>query len=772
MANERTQERFDEARERLVNAANTAGIDPGVMIRIAGFESHGFNPEARPVSSRHPELNTVRQFDGTMAMSTAYGYGQFLDGTWQDMINRHGERYGIEGAATMTRAQANAPELRNNRDLQAGMLAEFTRENLDRIAPIAGPNADANVYAMHNLGGRDGPNFLRAMRDNPDALVSDNGLLSSNVISRNPALYMDGNRVLTVREAYGRMSEQLAPYQAYSDQVGAPAQTTPGTTPQAPARTAADPLADGALSRGERGEPVRHLQEQLVTLGAEFRDSQGRPLAPTGVFAQQTETAVRNFQGGHNLPQTGVADEATRTAIDAAVAQRRTAPDAAPVQPGANPTPAGEQPAAPAQPTRAGPQSFDDVMRVMLPPQAGTTPHVTSDFGPRTINGQAGNHGGVDFNFVGGQNGTNLEHPTVRSPVSGEVVFSGGQYGTVKIRDDQGNTHEILHMDSRTVQVTNPPTRVEAGDPIGTMGGRGPNGPDQYAQHVHYQLRDPAGNLTDPQAYWNNPARTQGRDEPAAAAPTRQTPAEAPAAEGRTPAPANVAPTPEGRTPAAENVVPMAPTRSGAMADGVLREHERGPEVERFQRILADQGYRGVDGKPLEVDGKFGPNTRHAVTEFQRDHDIDRLGVIGPKTQAALETTERQQLTSPNNEHNGLYKQMLGRVEEAEAARNIPKGEHSSKLAAALTVEAIREGVTQVDRVDLSRDGSMARAVQFSAMGDRPEINRNTDAISTQQAIQQPVRESSEQAQQVANNVRMQQMDDRQQTQAMSQGGR
>ena len=119
MANQdRTQERFDEARERLVTAANNAGIDPGVMIRIAGFESHGFNDAARPISSRHPEQNTVRQFDGTMAMSSAYGYGQFLDGTWQTMINRYGAQYGVEGAATMTREQANAPELRTNRDLQ------------------------------------------------------------------------------------------------------------------------------------------------------------------------------------------------------------------------------------------------------------------------------------------------------------------------------------------------------------------------------------------------------------------------------------------------------------------------------------------------------------------------------------------------------------------------------------------------------------------------------------------------------------------------------
>ncbi len=388
---DRKQERFDEARERFVRAANDAGIDPELMVKIAGFESGGFNPNARPIS-RNPDLNTVRQFDGTMAMSSAHGYGQFLNGTWQEMVNRYGEKYGIEGAATMTRAEANAPELRTNRDLQASMLAEFTRENMERIRGIAGPNADANVYAMHNLGSQGGERFLRALQDNPNALVTDNGLMSNDVVRRNPSLYKDGERTLTVQEAYDRMGQQLAPYQRFADQVagrtqGAPTETAPGQTPP-------------------------------------------------------TQTA----------------------------------------------------------PTQTGPQSFDDAMRTMLPTQNGTAPHITSHFGHRTLNGRDDNHGGVDFNYVGGQNGTNLEHPTVRSPVSGVVVYGEGQgnYGTVKIRDDQGNMHEILHLDSRSVRATDPPTRIEAGDPIGTMGGRGPNGPGQYAQHVHYQMRDPSGRSDRP----------------------------------------------------------------------------------------------------------------------------------------------------------------------------------------------------------------------------------------------------------------------------------
>lgn len=801
---DRVQERFDEARERFVRAANAAGIDPEVMVKIAGFESRGFNPDARPIS-RNPDLNTVRQFDGTMAMSSAHGYGQFLNGTWQEMVNRYGEKYGIEGASTMDRAQANAPELRNNRDLQAAMLAEFTRENLDRIRGIAGPNPDANVYAMHNLGSQGGERFLRALQDNPNALVTDNGLMSNDIVRRNPSLYMDGDRTLTVREAYDRMGQQLAPYQRFADQVAGraqpePGQTPPGQTPPGPsAPNRNDPLADGQLQRNERGDAVRELQQNLTALGVQFRDGQGRTIAPTGFYGEQTETAVRNFQGTNNLPQTGIADETTRRAIETA-ARERTQGQPNPAQP--NPTPAN--PAEPTAPRQNGPQSFDDAMRTMMPPQNGTNPHITSHFGHRTLNGRDDNHGGVDFNYVGGQNGTNLQHPTVRSPVSGVVVYGEGQgsYGTVKIRDDQGNTHEILHLDSRSVRVTDPPTRVEAGDPIGTMGGRGPNGPNQYPQHVHYQVRDPNNNLVDPEAFWNNPQRRQGQEtpqtqppaaqpdartaqppaqntvppppveQPGAQAPRQDTPTAPPA---RQDAPADrptatVAPPsdrpandPREATPPPQTNQPNAP-RSEAMNDGVLRRGESGPEVGHYQRILADLGYRGADGKPLQVDEKFGPNTEFAARQFQRDHGIEQLGVIGPKTRAAAEEAGRELVTHPDNPNNALYKKMLEKVHEAEDGRKIPHGEHSRNLAAALTVEAVRERVTNVDRVDFNRDGSMARAVQFSAMGDKFELNRTTDGLATQQAVRQPIKESSEQVEQVANNVRTQQREERQQT--------
>lgn len=357
--------------------------------------------------------------------------------------------------------------------------------------------------------------------------------------------------------------------------------------------------------------------------------------------------------------------------------QSTTPGQTVPSQPGANPRAAAHN----------APGNFNDVMRVMLPAQNGVSPHMTSDYGQRTLNGQPDHHGGVDFNYVGGQNGINMRHPTVRSPVSGEVVYGDGQgtYGTVKIRDDQGNLHEILHLDSRSVRVTNPPTHVNAGDPIGTMGGRGPKGESQYAQHVHYQIKDASGQTIDPERFWN------GRT-----------------VEGHS----------RGGTGAA--------TVSGAMADGVLRQSDRGPEVTALQETLNRLGYTGRDGQPLETrSGVYGPNTHHAVEEFQRRHGLkDVDGIVGGQTRDALTAAATRPLmseaTHPNHR---LY---------AEIARQLPPGT-CPEAAANITLQAMENGVTSIDKLSRVDVRGSEVFVTGTTPGDRVKVDMQAPTPTMQQ---------------------------------------
>ena len=56
-------------------------------------------------------------------------------------------------------------------------------------------------------------------------------------------------------------------------------------------------------------------------------------------------------------------------------------------------------------------------------------------------------------------------------------------------------------------------------------------------------------------------------------------------------------------------------------------------EVKRMQALLRAQGF------PVEADGLFGPGAERMVKEFQRGHELDDDGIVGPRTWGALEGT-------------------------------------------------------------------------------------------------------------------------------------
>ena len=299
-----TDASWDAAKNDIVTAANAAGVDVGIMAKIAGFESQ-YDPHARPVS-RDPDRNKVTQFDGVKALSSGYGYGQFIDRTWADMVRQYGEKYGLDGAGNLTNAQANMTEVRNNTLLQAGVLAEYTRENVAKGVELGGLNPDANVYALHNLGSLDGPRFLNALKDNPSQRVD--AVLSAGVIRGNNSLYGDGSG--TVADAYKKMGQQLDRYEKYAtDAKQAISEQSYGAQQSSPLGHTS-PLA---LKQGAHGSVVSTLQADLAALG--YTDNRGKPLQPDGHYGRNTEAAVMAFQSDHGLHSDGVAGKNTFDAI-------------------------------------------------------------------------------------------------------------------------------------------------------------------------------------------------------------------------------------------------------------------------------------------------------------------------------------------------------------------------------------------------------------------------------------------------------------------------
>jgi len=85
--------------------------------------------------------------------------------------------------------------------------------------------------------------------------------------------------------------------------------TIPGQTRNAPA----DPMADGVLKHGERGDAVVKLQEALNNAG--IRDAQGNPLPTTGYYGDLTQAAVVKYQQQKGLEDDGKAGNDTLTSL-------------------------------------------------------------------------------------------------------------------------------------------------------------------------------------------------------------------------------------------------------------------------------------------------------------------------------------------------------------------------------------------------------------------------------------------------------------------------
>ncbi len=231
---------WNNAKQYLASASENAGVDAGIVAKIANFES-GFNSNATPTRK-----------DGSK-ISTAHGYGQFLDGTWTEMINKYGSKYGVDGAGALTKSQA--AKYRNDKSVQAGMLAEFTRENVAKGRELGGSNDDANVYALHNLGSGTGPEFLKALRNNPNAPVNSVKGMSDKVIAGNKSLYGDGD--ITIADAYGRMGKAMDRGSAYALDIRGKTQSAHMPMPTSPKIPTAPPIQDSpgvVVPMGSGGE--------------------------------------------------------------------------------------------------------------------------------------------------------------------------------------------------------------------------------------------------------------------------------------------------------------------------------------------------------------------------------------------------------------------------------------------------------------------------------------------------------------------------------------
>jgi peptidoglycan hydrolase-like protein with peptidoglycan-binding domain len=190
----------------------------------------------------------------------------------------------------------------------------------------------------------------------------------------------------------------------------------------------------------------------------------------------------------------------------------------------------------------------------------------------------------------------------------------------------------------------------------------------------------------------------------------------------------------------------------------ILEQGDHGLAVHKLQNELSQLGYKDGHGHPLKADSDFGLDTRHAVEKFQHDHGLVEDGKVGPATEKALDAQTKKHaevpgLDHPKNPDHALYAQALAGVHKLDVQAGRPSDQHSANLAAALVVDAKKEGLTRIDVVALSTDGgSRVFAVQNSS--PMPKFAE----VPTLPSLNAPIEQSSAAVQQITQQQAAQPM--------------
>lgn len=222
-------------RDLILKAAKMAGVDPKALIATIAIES-GFDPNAAP---KNPNLP-----------SSAKGFGQHLDSSWVEDLQKSGKAFGI-------------PNGTNQFDARASVL--MTAARLKRNAAALGKAlgravTTADLYLAHLMGLGGAMKFLKAPQD---AIGAEE---SPTTAKQHPMYFYDGSRALTVKEVYKRIADKLAKRPAEfgvteqdtsSAELGAGASTvgggSAGSVPEATVTT--QPGSGGPAPRGSGGYP-------------------------------------------------------------------------------------------------------------------------------------------------------------------------------------------------------------------------------------------------------------------------------------------------------------------------------------------------------------------------------------------------------------------------------------------------------------------------------------------------------------------------------------
>lgn len=247
-------------KETILKAAAMAGVDPKALIATIAVES-GFNPNAAPKNSNLP--------------TSAKGYGQHLDSSWQEDLQRDGKRFGIPNGVNQFDPRASA--------LMTASRLKFNAQALSKA--IGRPVTATDLYLAHLMGLGGATKFLKS----PETAIGAE--MAGAAAKQHPNYFYDkSGKALTVKEVYAGFAAKLAkrPAELGVTDTDMKSSTPPATTTAAQGATSA-PNAAGATpdAKGGNATPAAKNAPQVP------------PNAPTGpaTFANTPAAGTPQLNG-------------------------------------------------------------------------------------------------------------------------------------------------------------------------------------------------------------------------------------------------------------------------------------------------------------------------------------------------------------------------------------------------------------------------------------------------------------------------------------------
>lgn len=188
--------------QAVADASARTGVSFSYLLTKASTES-GFDTEAKARTS------------------SATGLYQFIEGTWLDMVDKHGADYGLgDLAQAITRRADGTPvvadratrqkilDLRKDPGLSAAMAAEYAGENKAYLTKRLGREVtDTDLYLAHFLGAGGAEKFLKALAHHgggrADSVVPQAAATNENVF------YTRQGRARSLAEVYANFSRKF-----------------------------------------------------------------------------------------------------------------------------------------------------------------------------------------------------------------------------------------------------------------------------------------------------------------------------------------------------------------------------------------------------------------------------------------------------------------------------------------------------------------------------------------------------------------------------------